>query len=91
VSIRIEAFGLRDGEGIAANTPITGNIKHATLRSALRLLLRDLDLTFVVRSDHLLITTPEEVKRWKTGETSKKPETSPAAKELTAGRRKPWE
>jgi hypothetical protein len=49
-----------DDVGIASDTPITRNLKGISLRSALRLLLRDLDLTYVIQDEVLLITTPEE-------------------------------
>lgn len=46
--------------GIPADTPITRKLKGISLRSALRLLLTDLDLTFTLRDEVLLITTPED-------------------------------
>jgi len=49
-----------DDVGIGADTPITRHLKGISLRSALRLLLRDLDLTYVLRDGALVITTPEE-------------------------------
>ncbi len=42
---------------IAPDLPVTKNIKGVSLRSALRLLLRDYDLTYVIRDEVLLITT----------------------------------
>jgi hypothetical protein len=45
--------------GITPETTITKSLKGITLRAALRLLLRDLGLTYVIRDDVLLITTPE--------------------------------
>mgnify|MGYP007059401606 CR=1 FL=1 len=47
--------------GIGADTPITRNLKGISLRSALKLMLRELDLTYTVRDEVLQITTPEEV------------------------------
>ncbi|HEX3870088.1 MAG TPA: STN domain-containing protein [Pirellulales bacterium] len=41
---------------IATDTPITRNIKGISLRSALKLMLRDYDLTFIIRDEVLLIT-----------------------------------
>lgn len=46
--------------GLSSDTPITRNVKGISLRSALRLMLRDLDLTYVIRDEVLLITTPED-------------------------------
>jgi hypothetical protein len=46
--------------GVTSDTPITKNLKGITLRSALRLMLRDLGLTFVIRDEVLLITSPDE-------------------------------
>ena len=45
--------------GVAADTPITRSLKDVPLRSALRLILHELDLTYLVDSDVLLITTQE--------------------------------
>ncbi len=46
--------------GIAPDTPVTANLKGITLRSALNLLLRPLNLTWTIQDEVLLITTPEE-------------------------------
>ncbi|MCA9269024.1 MAG: hypothetical protein KDA41_11165, partial [Planctomycetales bacterium] len=59
IEIQIDKRALED-VGIGTDTPITRNLKGITLRSALRLLLKDLDLTYVIRDEVLLITTPEE-------------------------------
>ena len=59
IEIQIDQRAL-DDVGIGTDTPITRNLKGITLRSALRLLLRDLDLTYVIQDEVLLITTPEE-------------------------------
>lgn len=50
----LEATGLDPAE------PVTVNLHNISLRSALRLLMERLQLTFVVRDEVLLITTPEE-------------------------------
>lgn len=47
--------------GFGDDTPITKSLDGITLRSALRLMLKDLDLTYSVRGEVLLITTPEDV------------------------------
>ena len=49
--------------GITTDRPVTKNLRGISLRSALQLLLRDLDLTYVVKSEYLLITTPEEANK----------------------------
>jgi hypothetical protein len=46
--------------GITPETPITKQLKGMSLRSALRLLLRDLNLTYVIRHEALVITSPAE-------------------------------
>jgi hypothetical protein len=46
--------------GVNADAPVTKNLRGITLRSALRLLLKDLDLTYVVRDEVLQITTPDD-------------------------------
>lgn len=46
--------------GIDGDTLLTRNLKGVSLRSALRLVLRDLELTFIIRDEVLLITTPDE-------------------------------
>jgi hypothetical protein len=46
--------------GITADSPITLSLKNVSLRSALRLMLRDLDLTYMVRDEVLQITSPEQ-------------------------------
>ena len=59
IEIQIDHRALED-IGIGSDTPITRNLKGITLRSALRLMLKEMDLTYVVRDEVLLITTPEE-------------------------------
>jgi len=59
IACRIDARALND-VGVSADTPITGRFKGISLRSALRLLLRDVELTYVIRDGVLSITTPEE-------------------------------
>ncbi|NQU20353.1 MAG: VWA domain-containing protein, partial [Candidatus Nealsonbacteria bacterium] len=59
IEIQIDRASL-DDVGIGSDTPITKNLKGISLRSALRLTLRELDLTYMIRDEVLLITTPEE-------------------------------
>lgn len=51
-----------DDVGIGTDTPITRSIAGVKLRSALRLLLADLDMTYIVRDEVLLITTRESAR-----------------------------
>ena len=46
--------------GAATDTAVTKNLKGITLRSALKLLLSTLDLTYIIKDEVLLITTPEK-------------------------------
>jgi TolA-binding protein len=59
IPIELDKRALED-VGIATDVPITRSLQGITLRSALRLLLRDLDLTYTVEDEVLQITTPEE-------------------------------
>jgi len=49
-----------EGVGVGADAPVTRSIKGVPLSAALHLLLKDLELTFCVRNEVLMITTPEE-------------------------------
>jgi hypothetical protein len=57
--IKLDNKALTDA-GIAKDTPVTTNLKGISLRSALNLMLRDLNLTWTIKDEVLLITTPEE-------------------------------
>jgi hypothetical protein len=50
-----------DQAGVGTDTPITRTLKGVSLRSGLRMLLKDHDLTYTVKDEVLLITTKEEV------------------------------
>ncbi|MEO1527176.1 MAG: hypothetical protein AAFX06_17185 [Planctomycetota bacterium] len=45
--------------GLTADTPITIDLKNVSLRSLLRLMLRDNDLTYMIKDEVLQITTME--------------------------------
>ncbi len=45
--------------GLAADSPVNINLKGVTLRSLLRLMLRELDLTYMVKDEVMQITTIE--------------------------------
>ena len=49
--------------GLAEDTPVSIGLKEISLRSALRLLLRDLDLTYMVKDEVLQITTLESAEQ----------------------------
>ena len=59
IQIQLDEEALRK-TGITRDTPVTKSIKGVSLRSALRLLLRDLGLTYVIKDDALWVTTPEK-------------------------------
>lgn len=58
VSVEIDTRAL-DDVGIGTDVPITRNLKGITLRSALRLMLDDLELTYIIKHEALMITTTE--------------------------------
>lgn len=45
--------------GVAPDTPLTWNLRDISARSALNLMFADLDLTWIISNEVLLITTPE--------------------------------
>lgn len=49
-----------DDAGLTRDEKVTISIQNVSLRSALRLLLKRLQLTYVIRDEVLVITTPEE-------------------------------
>ena len=49
-----------DDVGMGGDTPVTFSLQSVSLRSALRLMLRELDLVYQVDDEVLKITTPEE-------------------------------
>ena len=59
IPILIDRRALEFAE-VETDTPITTNLSGVTLKSALRHVLRNLDLTYVLVSEVLLITTPDE-------------------------------
>ena len=60
IEIQVDGRALGD-IGVGTDTPVTRNLKGISLRSALRLMLRELDLTYIIDNGALLITTPEEI------------------------------
>jgi hypothetical protein len=59
VEIQLDKKAL-DEAGVGTDTPITKNLKGISLRSALRLVLSELELTYMIRGGVLLITTQEQ-------------------------------
>lgn len=59
IEIQLDQRVLTD-VGVGSDTPITKNLKSVSLRSALNLMLRELNLTWTIRDEVLFITTPEE-------------------------------
>lgn len=49
-----------DNAGIGPDEPVSIKLQNISLRSALRLLLKQLQLTYVIENEVLTITTPEE-------------------------------
>ncbi|HVX12825.1 MAG TPA: hypothetical protein VHC22_16705 [Pirellulales bacterium] len=59
IEIQLDKKALTDA-GIGSEVPITRTIGGVTLRSALKLLLGELDLTYVLRNEVLMITSKTE-------------------------------
>ncbi|HEX5446021.1 MAG TPA: hypothetical protein VFW87_19500, partial [Pirellulales bacterium] len=59
IEIQLDMRALEDG-GMGSDTPVTRQLKGITLRSALRLLLGEYELTYVIRNEVLLITSKNE-------------------------------
>ena len=59
IEIQLDKKALEDGS-VTTDTPITINIKNISLKSGLRLMLRNLNLTYMIRDEVLFITTQEE-------------------------------
>jgi hypothetical protein len=59
IEIQVDTKALEDVK-MGADTPISKSIRNVKFRSALNLILRDLDLTWVITDEVLMITTPEE-------------------------------
>ena len=56
IDVQLDEKALEEA-GVAVDTPLTCQLKFLSVRSALRWMLSELDLTAVVRHDKLLITT----------------------------------
>ncbi len=62
IDIHINEVGLDDA-GHSADEPVTLSLSSATLRSALRIILKPLDLTYVIRDGILHITSNDDAER----------------------------
>src|SRR5262245_5307135 len=62
IEIQLDIRALDDAS-IPRDTPVTKSIKGVTLRSALNLILDDLDLTYVVQNGVLMITTEAQAQK----------------------------
>ena len=58
IEIQLDSRSLDDA-GVPSDVLITRKVKDVSLRSALRLILEALDLTYLIEDDVLLITTPD--------------------------------
>ncbi len=59
INVQIDRRAL-DDVGLGTDTPVTFEGHSLTLRSALKMILRELDLTYQVKNESVVITTPEE-------------------------------
>ena len=59
IAIQLDLPALEEN-GLGPDEPVTINLYNISLRSALRLMLKSLNLTYVIRDEVLMITTPEE-------------------------------
>jgi hypothetical protein len=62
IEIQLDRAAL-EAVGVATDTPVTKRLTGVTLKSALRLLLKDLDLTYIIQDEVLLITTIDEAEQ----------------------------
>jgi hypothetical protein len=59
IPIQLDVAALKDA-GVNLQDPITVNLRNVTLRSALRLMLKQHQLTYIIANEVLIITTPEQ-------------------------------
>jgi hypothetical protein len=59
IPIQLDVAALED-VGLSADEPITITIQNVTLRSALRLMLKPHQLTYIIQDEVMIITTPDE-------------------------------
>ncbi len=56
IPIQLDTLALEDA-GLTTDEPVTVNLQNITLRSALRLMLRQKNLTYIIENEVLMITT----------------------------------
>jgi len=66
IEIELDEKALQDAMVDADRELVTKSLKGISLRSALRLILRDLNLTYMIKDEVLLITTPEKTEQYLT-------------------------
>src|SRR5262245_43020307 len=59
IPIKLDTAAL-DDLGVQPDQPVTNSLSNISLRSALRLMLKELGLTYIIEDEVLLITTPDE-------------------------------
>ena len=59
IEIQLDSPALKEA-GVDESTPVTKNLKGISLRSALKLMLDELQLKYVIHNDVLLITSPDQ-------------------------------
>src|SRR4029077_4314821 len=59
IPIQIDGPALADA-GLTPQEPMTVNLHNIALRSALKLMLKDHKLTYIIQDEVLIITTPEQ-------------------------------
>jgi len=63
VAIMLDAQQL-ESIGAGSDTPVTSRLTAVSLQSALNIMLRDLELTWIIRDKVLMITTPDEAETY---------------------------
>jgi hypothetical protein len=58
IQIKLDVRALEDA-GVEPATPVSCSLRHVTLKSALRLMLRDLQLAYIIQDEVLLITSKD--------------------------------
>jgi hypothetical protein len=62
IPIHLDAIAL-DAVGIRTDEPITVNLHNTSMQSALRLMLKTKQLTYIIQDEVLIITTPDEAEK----------------------------
>ncbi len=62
IQVQIDPVAL-DAVGIRPDEPVTVNLHNVSLRSAMRLMLKPLQLTYIIQDEVLMITTPDEAEK----------------------------